>query len=131
MTAARTRRWAGWATLAWMALIFVASSIPGSGIPSAAIFRFDKLLHFAVYAVLGALLRAWRGPLWLTVLLGAAWGASDEFHQWFVPGRFVESADLLADALGALVGGAAVVLVERRLQRQRTPAAAPEPTDAR
>jgi VanZ family protein len=32
------------------------------------------------------------------------YGVSDEFHQYFVPGRSVEALDVLADALGGLLG---------------------------
>ena len=47
------------------------------------------------------------------VRLGSAWlltvlyGASDEFHQWFVPGRFCDFQDWLADGVGAslVIGG--------------------------
>ena len=39
--------------------------------------------------------------LWV---VAAAYGMSDEFHQSYVSGRTPSLADLLADAIGALVG---------------------------
>jgi VanZ family protein len=48
----------------------------------------------------GALASAW--------LLAAAFGATDEWHQMYVPGRFPELRDWVADAAGALAGAAAV-----------------------
>jgi VanZ family protein len=44
----------------------------------------------------------WRqiGP---SVLIASLYGASDELHQYFVPGRSAEVADWVADTLGALV----------------------------
>jgi VanZ family protein len=78
----------------------------------------DKTGHFAGYALLGSVvLRAlarvrWSGVTWLTA--SAAWGlclvyaASDELHQWFVPGRTMAFDDWLADAAGA---AAAIVIL--------------------
>ncbi len=39
--------------------------------------------------------------LWIVAV---SYGMSDEFHQSFVPGRTPSLLDLLADAIGALVG---------------------------
>jgi VanZ family protein len=68
----------------------------------------DKLAHFGAYAVLGLLVaRALppRGRLpWLAFLLGSLYGASDEFHQHFVPGRSVDVFDWVADSLGVIAG---------------------------
>lgn len=36
-------------------------------------------------------------------LVATAYGFSDEFHQRFVPGRFSDFYDFLADACGALL----------------------------
>lgn len=67
---------------------------------------FDKVAHFGVYGLLGtALLRApivWRrrGRILLTVCLASFFGATDEWHQYFVPGRSCEFLDWVADTLG-------------------------------
>ena len=86
--------------LVWGALIFWASSQPNPfpQLPRG-LFDHDKLLHAAAYAVLGALVLAALGgvPLrpWvalsLTIAVGTAYGASDEWHQSFVPNRCVRS----------------------------------------
>jgi len=97
--------------LIWMALIFSASSIsfPSSKV---VIFRFqDKLAHLFEFGVLGLLLvRAiYYGSeggksRYLWCVLGVAlYGALDELHQAFVPGRLVELGDIIADGLGALI----------------------------
>jgi len=92
-----------------MAVIFFASSLSDlSALPSEV---SDKTGHFVGYAVLGvAVLRAMaRARLsgvtarsavlaWVVCL---AYGASDEFHQSFVPGRTPALDDLAADAAGA------------------------------
>ncbi|WP_457631150.1 VanZ family protein [Oceanithermus sp.] len=88
--------------LLWAALIFLASSLPGSavGLPS----PWDKLAHGLTYAVLAWLLR--RGGLPAAAALGLTvlYGLSDEWHQGFVAGRSKDAADLLADAIGGLFG---------------------------
>lgn len=96
-----------------MAATFVASHQPAVVIPFGAP---DYVAHFVNYAVLGALvMRALAGGalgdmtvarILPAVLVCTLYGASDEFHQWFVPGRMVSASDLVADALGSAVGAA-------------------------
>jgi len=77
----------------------------------------DYIAHAVSYALFGALLvRAlaggsmfrmhWRlvGP---GVMWAAAFGVTDEVHQWFVPGRTMSASDLAADAVGSLAGALA------------------------
>lgn len=42
--------------------------------------------------------------LLFTFIIGTIYGISDEIHQYFVPGRFVEVLDVVADAVGTLIG---------------------------
>ena len=42
----------------------------------------------------------WRGAAW-ALLAASAYGATDEFHQLFVPGRSCDVFDWLADTTGA------------------------------
>jgi VanZ family protein len=99
------RRLWRWAPLVvWAALIFIASSMPGASLPDSDLFRFDKLIHGGVYVVLGALAHLALGqPAW-ALALGVAYGASDELHQVFTPGRSADIWDLLADAVGVGLG---------------------------
>lgn len=112
-----------------MAAIFVASSQSVVEIPFGAP---DYVAHATGYAVLGALLvRALAGGNLKTmapalilpaVMIGTLYGASDEFHQWFVPGRHMSLSDLVADCVGTTVGATAATLLGRLLARQN-----PEP----
>lgn len=67
-----------------------------------------QLLHALVYVVLGILAcRAAEGRGWALLLgglVGSVYGAVDEFHQRFVPGRVCDLRDWIADTVGALVG---------------------------
>ena len=67
---------------------------------------WDKVVHFAVFSVFAIGLRIWLADLrwpWI-LLLAAGIGVVDELHQLFVPGRYAEIDDALADAFGAAVG---------------------------
>ena len=113
-----------------MALIFAASGM--SSLPSAARALDDGLWHGLGYGFLAALLlRAvaaarWEGVTGRTALLAAAlatlYGATDELHQWFVPGRTAQWSDLVADAAGAaVVCGAAWMWRARAVRREPGP----------
>ena len=75
---------------------------------------FDKLAHMAAFGVLAAFLEiAWRRthpylPVvrrLLVIIIGVAiFGASDELHQYFVPGRSCDFYDWMADAAGGALG---------------------------
>lgn len=95
--------WRGWLWPAVLAATIVAAS-GQSKVTAPNIVGFDKVAHFAVFGLLGTLV-ARNGFVprfgWLAVLLVSAFGASDEWHQSFTPGRSVEVADWMADTLGA------------------------------
>jgi VanZ family protein len=106
-----------WAIVAsYMAAIYVASSGPGVELPPGR--NWDKVLHAGAYAVLAGLsawastggrLRSATGPVLLAAwMISTAYGAADEWHQSFVPGRQADAADLLADALGAAAAAGAI-----------------------
>lgn len=93
--------------------VFWASSIPGHSLPDLSILSADKLLHALVYAVLAWLgimsIRSVRPALQLkrvyliTLSINALYGASDEWHQYFVPNRSCEIYDFLADLAGIII----------------------------
>lgn len=118
---------------AWCLLIFALSAFPlrvdGGTVPGG-----DKAAHLLEYAVLGFLLaRALRrtrpalgagGLVAAAGFLGALYGASDEFHQAFVPERTASLGDVVADAAGALLGAAVLAV----LSRGRKPVTSPGPS---
>jgi VanZ family protein len=75
---------------------------------------WDKLLHGLEYGALALLLcHALSGEgvqtldaiLW-AVALTSLYGATDEYHQIFVPFRDANIRDWLADTIGAMIGAA-------------------------
>ena len=100
--------------LAYMVAIFYVSSLSDVSIPAGA---SDRTAHLLAYLGLSILVtRAVAGGLprrislraaAIAILITVAYGASDEFHQLFVPGRSGEWRDLVADAVGAVIGAVA------------------------
>jgi VanZ family protein len=115
--------------IAWGALIFAASSIPSTKIPSALLLSYDKVVHGTIFFVLGVLVyRAVApkvrpmvfAPLHVLLSIGVVilYGATDEFHQAWVPGRSVDALDLAADTAGGLLAALAIFVYARWRQRK-------------
>ena len=113
--------------LLYMALIFAVSSLeqPPLPMPEFEWLTIDKLYHFVEYAILGGLLAiafVKAKPavvpsklIWLVAtVLSILYGASDEWHQTFVPGRFATVADWVADVLGSIAGVLVVYLYHKK-----------------
>jgi VanZ family protein len=99
--------------LAWMGLIFYLSSQPD--LPQPGLGWWDEVVSSGAHAfVFGVLAILWMRVLngkrhagWATLALTMAYTLSDEFHQFFVPGRYADPWDLACDGLGA---GLALIL---------------------
>jgi VanZ family protein len=107
--------------LIYMLVIFHLSS-ESHPVPLIAEHVWDKLLHFLEYGGLGALFyRAFRGEglgrtaaIVVAAMAAAAYGASDEWHQSFVPLRDSSIRDWLTDLLGGSAGAAFYGRLESR-----------------
>lgn len=71
-------------------------------------FSPDKIGHFLIFGLLATLIvrldkfrKKRRKGAVAAVICVCLFALIDEFHQSFTPGRLVETADLLADLLGA------------------------------
>jgi len=111
-------RWAP--ALVWMVLIFVASSLSSEALESSGAAKASRsapvvanqvTVHLIEFGVLAALLYralSFQGGVfvrWVIVVVATtAYGASDEFHQSFVPGRYSSWLDIAFDAVGATLG---------------------------
>lgn len=119
-----------WPPLSWAAVLFIQSSIPNVSSPLKLTKWDDKWIHAVIYFPLGFLLmRALREAqpqrstaqiILFTCVLGTLYGCSDELHQYFVPGRFSDWRDAVADAVGVALGGFGFLKFEQH-QRNRQP----------
>ncbi|MDR1439755.1 MAG: VanZ family protein [Clostridiales bacterium] len=95
-----------------------------------------KTAHLAEYFILGLLATAaWaaslgepggRAQIGLAgrygAALGIAYAATDELHQFFVPGRAAMLTDVMLDGIGAVAGAAAMALLcEAAIRRAESP----------
>lgn len=98
----------------WMGLIFFLSNKPYDYYPLEATNTQQILAHIFLYAVLSFLtifaIMSWdknwqiKNIILFSIFFSILYGISDEYHQGFVPGRFVSYGDLIFDALGAIMG---------------------------
>ncbi len=89
------------------AVVGALSLVPGRAMPPTDIS--DKLEHLLAYAALGlvGVASARNGNRAILSILGIiAFGIAIEVLQLFTPGRHAEVGDALANAAGALIGGA-------------------------
>lgn len=102
----------------WAGIILVGTSLPR--VPGPDVVGFDKVSHLIAYGALGALLlRAFRScrprgsaTAW-TLAAGGLYGALDELHQSWIPGRSTDVLDFAADFTGLVIAVAAVWTWER------------------
>jgi len=93
--------------------IFFLSGIPGNRLILPNIEGIDKIAHIVAYGVLAITVFHAFGPWfrhihpwWLTALVITVcvlYGITDEYHQFFIPGRTSSLFDLLADGCGAVI----------------------------
>jgi VanZ family protein len=109
--------------LIYMAVIFHLSS-ESDPLPQLTAHVWDKFLHAAEYGGLAVLVcRAligervtWIRAVLLAIVISSAYGATDEWHQSFVPSRNSDVRDWLTDNIGAMLGAGGYAAVGRRLQ---------------
>jgi VanZ family protein len=85
------------------------------------ILGYDKLQHLVAYLALAMAMGFGISPafrqtrrllaFFLVALIASVYGAVDEIHQSFTPGRDCNVWDWIADTLGALFGAAVVIWV--------------------
>jgi len=96
-----------------MGTIFFLSHQRGDEISLPDFSNSDLLAHMLAYGVLAAtMLYAWDKKykklypirvILITVSTCLVYGISDEFHQSFIPGRYVSILDVVADTVGPLL----------------------------
>jgi len=96
-----------------MITLFMLSTLPGNDPFLNSVHLSDKIEHFLAYFVLGITFCIWiPSKTWLkrtfvcsifVILLCTLFGASDEYHQKFVPGRSCDLYDLGVDFAGGVI----------------------------
>ncbi len=93
-----------------MGAVFLLSHQPGDTFSDVVFFPFaDKLVHMVIYMVMAA--TVWYAHIiegrWPTAVMVVAvcclYGCFDEFHQSFVPGRYPDFFDIIADFFGSFL----------------------------
>lgn len=89
----------------------------------------DKVIHAILYAGFGFLLypALKNSPsrtlssyaLLFAIIIGTLYGASDEFHQSFVPGRTASIYDLFADSIGLMIAQAIIFIKDNYIIRNK------------
>ncbi len=131
------RRAALWGPPILYALVIFYLSSQSNPLPGLRLHVWDKALHALEYGGFAALLaRALRGEgaSHMTAMIGAlviasAYGASDEWHQSFVPGRDSSIFDWMADTIGGATLAACGALIDRPLEVSRSRPSATSPAD--
>ncbi len=113
--------------IAYMAMLFGLSSL--STLPSPPGDISYEQVHVIAYAGLAAVtVRALAKGQWRqitfavacgAVLIASAYGVTDEYHQGFVLGRDSSRLDMLADAIGSVLGASALwawSIIRRRFE---------------
>ncbi len=100
----------------WVGILFVLSHMSGKTLDDLGFDLWDKAAHFCAYVPVGFLTAGYlvsragrpRGRLTRMLVLFAVavvLATFDEIHQYFVPGRMSSVLDVVADVLGACLGG--------------------------
>lgn len=103
----------------WIVLFILTSLPSGMAITTDV---SDKINHFGAYGLLSVFLYSTlyfqskfsilkKYPALFTVVIASVYGALDEIHQMYVPGRSAEFLDWIADFTGSIVA----VLITRYL----------------
>ena len=98
----------------WAAIIFTFSSLktPVASEVYWQEFAIKKTIHMIEYAIFSVLVyRALKNygvkkgkAMIISVFLGLLYGAGDEFHQSFTPGREPRVRDIIFDTIGGVLG---------------------------
>ena len=125
----RFRHWLP--ALLWATIIFYFSAQSRapqlSGQPGVQL-ALQKTGHATEYGILAFLIfrplrrahrLSLRHALLFTVILSGAYAASDEWHQYFVPGRSAQLSDVAIDTTGATIAMTGLYIYESR-RRQKT-----------
>jgi VanZ family protein len=119
------KRWRAFVpAIVWTALVLVLLSIPGSAIPSEALWSYDKVGHvFLFFGLAFFWLRAVTADntrlILLILLAGLVFAPLTELYQGLVAlDRTPDVMDSVADGVGFILGTGAWILIDRFRRRK-------------
>lgn len=124
----RLRHWLP--ALLWATIIFYFSAqerAPQVSKNEGTQLAIQKIGHATEYAILAFLVhRALRrshqftprNAALIAALIAGTYGITDEFHQYFVPGRYCMVSDMAIDATGGVLAMTALYAYESRRSKQ-------------
>jgi VanZ family protein len=126
------RKWIWWTLfLIWLGAVFYASSMTGQEVaPVVPTFFLHKVAHFIAYGsgtvILALSLRlstkwSWRKIAVISVVVVSLYGATDEWHQLYTPGRDGTVRDWAIDTASGIVGVGVLLWVKDRLKQRLAP----------
>ena len=113
----------------WAVVIAILSLLPGNDLPKVRIPHIDKMVHFTIYLVFGALLmygfaKQYKGkalrfkPEWIVIGFTALWGTLMEVMQLlFTKTRHFEYLDILTNIIGSILG---IVLLKQLFKNKKS-----------
>jgi len=109
----------------WL-ILFTLTSLPSTKLPETHIN--DKVEHYAAFCILSVLLTftfqlqkkyssLHRYSYLFSILFVALYGMLDELHQLYVPGRYCDINDWIADVSGGIFGLIIVFIINKLSKR--------------
>ena len=107
----------------WL-ILFTATSLPAYDLPKLGLS--DKIQHFSAFFILAVLLNLallyqrksrflFENTNIATIVICLFYAGIDEIHQIFIPGRFAEVLDWVADGSGVILGVFLVYFLKNKL----------------
>lgn len=107
----------------WL-ILFTATSLPAYDLPKLGLS--DKIQHFSAFFILAVLLNLallyqrksrflFENTNIATIVICLFYAGIDEIHQTFIPGRFAEVLDWVADGSGVILGVFLVYFLKNKL----------------
>lgn len=118
-------------SIVWFLIVTVLLCIPGSDLPKSGFFDaipfFDKWVHIFLFCVLtylflaGFLEQKRTKAALIIVILAIGYGTIMEFVQkYFIPNRSFDLTDILADAIGCILGYVAIGFANKRKKKKNS-----------
>ncbi len=104
--------------LLYSVFIFLLSATPGKDIPST-VTPYSSLFHFVLYFGYTISVFLLFEDYYYTFLFVSLYAASDELHQYFVPGRSCDPIDWLVDVIAAIVALVIIIVVKKKLLNEK------------